>query len=289
MISFPNYRKIIRFKTLTALPRVWFSRRNNIVLATCSLLDATISLYKAGKVGLKEKAIALVNEILGRQIPEHRAEYGFYGHFYTYPGYDFSEKANYHCGAWHEPYKDYNQGAHKPYWVLPVFEAAELFSDCPDVDRWKAALHSFAYGFFLPVCRTNPFGILPAGIYTGMGVLYFSGWYHGHAKIYGYAAALAAKFHREWNDPVFLEIADANMQWIAGLNCGNISLVVGIGDHCARDWDALRGTIVNGFDASKQFSIAPVSAETDLPEYLDDEGGIHHCAGFLTGLCAVHP
>lgn len=253
-----------------------------------SLLDATLSLHKTGRYDLREKAIALVNEILERQIPEDRAEYGLYGHFYTYPGYDFSEKANYHCGAWHEPYKDYNQGAHKPYWVMPLFEARDLFQDCPDAARWESALHQFAYSFFLPACRANPFGILPAGVYTGMGVLYFSGWYHGHAKIYGYAAALAARFNREWNDPAFLEIADANMQWFAGLNCGNISLIVGIGDRFVRDWNALRGTIVNGFDASKQFSIAPVSAETDLPAFLDDEGGIHHCAGFISGLCAVH-
>ena len=61
-----------------------------------------------------DAAIALTEEIFSRQIPKEKAEYGLYGHFYTYPGYDFSEKANYHCGAWDLPYKHYNQGAHKP-------------------------------------------------------------------------------------------------------------------------------------------------------------------------------
>ncbi|MBR4888034.1 MAG: glycoside hydrolase family 9 protein [Clostridia bacterium] len=252
-----------------------------------SLLDATLSLHNAGVPGLEDKAIALTEEIFSRQIPEEKAEYGLYGHFYTYPGYEFSEKANYHCGAWDLPYKNYNQGAHKPYWVLPLFEMTTLFPRHPRVSEWKKALHSFAYGFFLPACGHSPFGILPAGVYTGQGVLHFSGWYHGHAKIYGYTAVLAARFYKEWNDLAFLELAEANLQWVAGLNVQNVSLAVGIGDRSVKDWDALRGTIVNGFDASKQFSIAPVSKETDLPTYLDDEGGIHHCAGFVAGLCAM--
>ncbi len=252
-----------------------------------SLLDAVISLHKAGVPGLEAAATALADEILTRQIPEEKAEYGLYGHFYTYPGYDFSEKANYHCGAWDLPYKNYNQGAHKPYWVLPLFEAAALFPHHPNAARWKNALRDFAYGFFLPACKHSPFSILPAGVYTGHGVLHFSGWYHGHAKIYGYAAALAARFFKEWRDPAFLAVAEANLQWVAGLNVQNTSLAVGIGDRSVKDWDALRGTIVNGFDASRQFSIAPVSKDTDLPTFLDDEGGIHHCAGFVAGLCAV--
>ena len=40
--------------------------------------------------------------------------------------------------------------------------------------------------------------------------------------------------------------------------------------------------------AAKNNSVAPVSRESDLPAFLDDEGGIHHCAGYLTGLCAAY-
>ena len=251
-----------------------------------SLLDAYLRLYKLGLEEMKEKAISLTERILARQIPESAAEHGLFGHFYTYEGYTFSEKANYHCGAWDLPYKNYNQGTHKPYWVMPLFEMLKLFPEEAQAESWRKALHDFAYGFFLPVCKDNPFGIIPAGVYEE-GILYFSGWYHGHAKIYGYAAQLAMECYVNWDDPAFLEIATGNIQWIAGLNVGNISLIVDVGDRTVQDWNSLRGTIVNGFDASPQFRLQAVSKETDLPAYLDDEGGIHHCAGLLAGLCAI--
>ncbi len=253
-----------------------------------SLLQATLSLYKCGDEKMKDKAFSLTEEILSRQIPEEKAQHGLFGHFYTFSGYDFSEKANYHCGAWDLPYKNYNQGAHKPYWVMPLFEMMELFPEHKDLQSWKNALKNFAYGFFKPACEDNPFGIIPAGVYNKDGILYFSGLYHGHAKIYGYAAVLATKFYQVFKDADFLSIATANMQWVAGLNVQGISFIVDIGENSAKDWNVLRGTIINGFDSSKQFSIAPVSAETDLPSYLDDEGAIHHCAGFVSGLCATN-
>ncbi|MBR5296074.1 MAG: glycoside hydrolase family 9 protein, partial [Clostridia bacterium] len=251
-------------------------------------LQAVLSLHKSGVQNLEGKAVSLTEKILSRQILESDAEYSLFGHFYTFDGFDFSEKANYHCGAWDLPYKNYNQGAHKPYWVMPLFEMMELFSNENLTLKIKEALKKFAYGFFKPACFDNPFLILPAGVYKKHGVLYFGGWYHGHAKIYGYAAVLAMKFYRYFNDEDFLNIATANMQWIAGLNLGGISFIVDIGENFAKDWNVLRGTIVNGFSSSKQFSIAPVSKETDLPSFLDDEGGIHHCAGFISGLCSMN-
>ena len=251
-------------------------------------LSAVISLYKSGVAELKEKAVLLTDEILARRVSKENAESGLWGHFYTYPHSKITEKANYHCGAWDLPYKNYNHGAHKPYWVMPIIEMTELFGDNPNASEWKDAVRDFAYSFFKPACQNSPFGILPAGVYGDDGLLYFSGWYHGHAKIYGYAAALAAKFYELWQDAEFLDIANANLQWISGLNVARKSLIVGVGDSFVRDWNSLCGTIVNGFDASPQFKLAPVSRETDLPKYLDDEGGIHHCAGFVAGLCAIN-
>ena len=252
-----------------------------------ALLQASIRLYQVGEHLLEEKLFALLDKILERQISFQNAEHSHYGHFYTFQGYDFSEKANYHCGAWDLPYKNYNQGAHKPYWVMPLFEMIDLFPGRKAISVCKEALQNFAYGFFKPACFDNPFMILPAGVYKEEGIVYFSGWYHGHAKIYGYAAALAMRFYRMFEDEDFRKIATANLQWVAGLNCEGISFIVDIGDNAAKDWNMLRGTIINGFDASKQFSISPVSKETDLPVFLDDEGGIHHCAGFISGLCAM--
>ncbi len=251
-------------------------------------LSTVISLYKSGVAELEDKAVSLTDEILSRRVSKENAECGLWGHLYTYPHSKITEKANYHCGAWDLPYKNYNHGAHKPYWIMPIIEMTELFGDNPNVSEWKDAVRDFAYGFFKPACQNSPFGILPAGVYGKDGLLYFSGWYHGHAKIYGYAAVLATKFYELWQDVDFLDIATANLQWVSGLNVAGKSLIVGVGDSFVRDWNSLCGTIVNGFDASPQFRLAPVSRETDLPKYLDDEGGIHHCAGFVAGLCAVN-
>ena len=251
-------------------------------------LAAVLSLYRSGITELSDKAIELTEEILARSVKKENAECGLWGHFYTYPHSKITEKANYHCGAWDLPYKNYNHGAHKPYWVMPIVEMTKLFPDHCHVGIWKEVLHDFAYHFFKPACLSSPFGILPAGVYGDKGLLHFSGWYHGHAKIYGYAAVLAAEFYKMFGDGSFFEIANDNLQWIAGLNVAGKSLIVGVGDNSAKDWNSLCGTIVNGFDASPQFRLAPVSYETDLPKYLDDEGGIHHCAGFISGLCAIN-
>ena len=138
-----------------------------------------------------EQAAAYADWVFARQIAQSEAEYGLYGHFRTYDSFPFSEKANLHCGAWDLPYKNYNQGAHRPHWILPLIELCECYPEKARCAAWLDGVRRFAYGYFLPACQSSPFGILPAGVYAGQGLLHFSGWYHGHAKIYGYAAALA--------------------------------------------------------------------------------------------------
>lgn len=268
--------------TMQTPPREWMTRD------LLAMLGAALALHRLGRPGYLEQAAAYADWVLTRQIAQSEAEYGLYGHFRTYDSFPFSEKANLHCGAWDLPYKNYNQGAHRPHWLLPLIELCECYPEKARCAAWLDGVRRFAYGYFLPACQSSPFGILPAGVYAGGGLLHFSGWYHGHAKIYGYAAALAEAFYRLWGDAAFRALSTANLQWIAGLNVAGQSLIVGVGNDAVRDWNALRGTIVNGFDASRQFSIAPVSRESDLPAFLDDEGGIHHCAGYLTGLCAAY-
>jgi len=229
---------------------------------------------------------------MARQVPEEKAEGGLYGHFYTFDSYDFTEKANIHCGAWAQNYKAYNQGGHLPHYIIPLIEMTRIWSDHPDAGKWKQTVRDFAYGYFIPATGRNPFFILPAGYYKGVGLLNFSGWYHGHNNIFGYAAALALEFYRLYGDPRFIRIATGNLQWIAGLHSGfkgddresSASMIVGIGNTWKSDWDGIKGTITNGFEADGQFKLSRPALETDLPAVFGDEGGIHHPAGWISGL-----
>ena len=167
-----------------------------------------------------------------------------------------------------------------------------MWSDHPDAEKWQHTVRKFAYGYFIPATGRNPFLILPAGFYKGIGLLNFSGWYHGHNKIFGYAAALALELYNLYDDPTFIEIATGNLQWIAGLHSGfseadresSASMIVGIGNTWKADWDAMTGTITNGFESDGQFRLSRPSLETDKPVVFGDEGGIHHPAGWISGL-----
>jgi RNase P/RNase MRP subunit p29 len=267
-------------------PKEWMTR--DLVM----MIWASLELYKAGETSYKKQAVDYAHKIMARQVKKDKAEEGLYGHFYTYDSFDFTEKANIHCGAWNQNYKAYNQGGHFPHYLIPMIEMCRIWSDHPDAGKWKKTVHDFAYGYFIPATGQNPFLILPAGYYKGEGLLNFSGWYHGHNKIFGYAAALSLEFDKMFNDPQFIEIAIGNLQWIAGLHSGiagkneesSASMIVGIGNRWKADWDAMRGTITNGFESDGQFKLNRPSLETDKPVVFGDEGGIHHPAGWISGL-----
>lgn len=267
-------------------PKEWMTR--DLVM----MMWASLELYKCGEIKYKSQAVEYAKKIMARQVPKDKAEEGLYGHFYTYDSFDFTEKADIHCGAWNQNYKAYNQGGHFPHYLIPMIEMNHIWNDHPDAKAWEKTVHDFAYGYFIPATGKNPFLILPAGYYKGEGLLNFSGWYHGHNKIFGYAAALSLEFYKLFNDPKFLDIACGNLQWIAGLHCGfagnnaesSASMIVGVGNRWKADWDAITGTITNGFEADGQFVLTKPSLETDLPVVFGDEGGIHHPAGWICGL-----
>lgn len=256
------------------------------------LMWASLELYKGGELAYKDHAVSYALKIGKRQVPNGRAEDGLYGHFYTYDSYDFTEKANIHCGAWNANYKAYNQGGHFPHYIIPLIEMTHLWPYHPDVNLWQKIVYDFAYHYFLPATNQNPFKILPAGYYQGQGLLNWSGWYHGHNKIFGYAAGLAMEFYHLYRDPAFMEVALGNLQWITGLHSGfftnnpefSASMIVGVGNVSKADWDAMNGTITNGFESFSQFSLTKPNKDTDLPLVFGDEGGIHHTAGWISGL-----
>ncbi len=270
-------------------PNEWMTR--DLVM----MMWASLELYKCGETKYKQNAIDYADKIMARQVPKEKAEEGLYGHFYTYDSHDFTEKANIHCGAWNANYKAYNQGGHFPHYMIPLIEMGRLWPNHINAKKWESTVYNFAYHYFIPATNQNPFKILPAGYYKGIGLLNWSGWYHGHNKIFGYAAGLAMEFYHLYGDEQFVEIATGNLQWIAGLHAGfhennpdfSASMIVGIGNRYKEDWDAMVGTITNGFEADAQFRLVQPSKETDLPIVFGDEGGIHHPAGWISGLTRV--
>ncbi|WP_170309925.1 cellulase N-terminal Ig-like domain-containing protein [Seonamhaeicola maritimus] len=267
-------------------PKEWMTR--DLMM----MLWASLELYKSGETEYKQKAIEYANKIMARQVLKKKSEEGLFGHFYTYDSFDFTEKANIHCGAWNANYKAYNQGGHFPHYLIPFIEMSKLWPNHADNIKWNKMVYDFAYHYFIPATNQNPFKILPSGYYKGVGLLNWSGWYHGHNKIFGYAAGLAMEFYHLYHDEQFIDIATGNLQWITGLHSGfhennpdfSASMIVGIGNRYKEDWDAMVGTITNGFEADGQFKLEKPSKETDLPIVFGDEGGIHHPAGWISGL-----
>lgn len=268
-----------------------------------TMTRASVELFRAGEADYKAKAVHYANRVMKRQIPEEQAEGEFFGHFYTYDDYSsfggvkFSEKANIHCGAWSNDGRVYNKGGHYPHYLLPLIEMLELWPDHVDAPRWKECLHNFAYGYLIPACRKSPFLILPAGYYQDVGLTYFGSWYHAHNSMYAFTASMALELGELFNDSQFRDIAVGNLQWIAGLNSGKlegepakyvpVSMIYGIGARSRGSWSKIPGSVCNGFSASKQFKIDPISATTDKPEFFDDEAYIAHSLPYLAALARL--
>ena len=110
--------------------------------------------------------------------------------------------------------------------------------------------------------------------------------------MYPLAAILALEFETLFKDPVFHDLAVANVQWVAGLNSGwstgkdapwqAYSLVEGIGHRSWKGWSGIKGSTINGFSASPQFKIQPADAAHDKPAYFDNEDYIAHSLPFLS-------
>ncbi len=116
-------------------PKEWMTR--DLVM----MMWASVELYKCGETSYKEKAVDYAQKIMARQVPKSKAEEGLYGHFYTYDSFDFTEKADIHCGAWNANYKAYNQGGHFPHYLIPLIEMTNLWPDHKDVAAWKSTVH----------------------------------------------------------------------------------------------------------------------------------------------------
>jgi hypothetical protein len=261
-----------------------------------------------GTDSAKESCITLARQIMERQIIQADAEKDFYGHFREYAGMSHSEKAWSHGIVNNQFGADIGQIY--PNYLMPLIEMSALWPDHEDAGKWKDTLRQFTYGYLIPACSSNPFLIIPLGIFGQEGPIWFCGTFHGTNAIYAYTAALALELARLFDEPRLRDIAYGNLQWLAGLNGGitqenlkgcvifstdvpeNIalpaSMMCGIGNRWAGTWFATRGVICNGFSTGKQFvyDVEPKIAN-DGPFSLTDEDWIPHSAAWITALVRI--
>jgi hypothetical protein len=272
------------------------------------LCQACIDLWKTGESQFKSMAIDIASQIIERQIPEEEAENNFYGHFYEFKSLPFSENAWTHGIVNNEFGADI--GEFYPNYLMPFIEMSRLWADHEDAPRWRNALEKFTYGYLIPACEGNPFGIVPLGIFGNEGPIWFCGTFHGTNAIYGFTAALALELANFLGEPKLKNIAYGNLQWIAGLNSGVTkesligsvvysadipghvavpsSMMFGVGNHWAGTFFGTRGVICNGFSTGEQFKhdVAP-KRENDGPFSFTDEDWIPHSAAWLTALVRI--
>jgi hypothetical protein len=276
-------------------PDQWMTR--DLVM----MARAAVELHKAGLSSYQGHGIDYADRVMARQVPRASAEGGLWGHFYTYDDYEqyggarFAEKANIHCGAWSRDGRIYNKGGHYPHYLLPLVDMLGLWPEHPRATEWRRCLEQFVEGYLIPAMETSPFEVLPAGCFSGEGLLHFSGWYHAHNGMYALAASLALELYSVLHRPRLRELAVANLQWVAGLNAGvpdsesagryvPVSMITGVGREHRGGWTGIPGTICNGFAATPQFTVEPPRAETDVPAHLHDEGYIAHSLPFVAAL-----
>lgn len=236
-----------------------------------------------------------------RQAKKESPEGEFYGHFYAFGDCLFTEKAFIHHHVGHDTSMMFN------HYIAPLLELCRQLPNHPEQPKWRQAIHDFAYGYFLPACKKNPFYLLPQGYYAGQGLLTFAGPWHGFNVCYGYAAALAVQFESFFGDNQFRDIAVGNLQWIAGLNSGltsesfegsvmwraeieageaiPYSFIHGIGNKSIKTWSQIPGSIGSGLCTNRQFhlEVKPTVAN-DIPTRYSDEDWIPHAGGFVSGL-----
>jgi len=273
-------------------------------------LWARIELARMQTAPLPERAARLARQILSRQFESPPEGCEFEGQFATFDP-----------SAWPRPELAWTHylgkgrlgndvGATYSHWLVPLIRIAEWWPEEPLIPEIREAVKRFAYGYFLPACRANPFGILPIGEFPGEGLIWFAGLWHGMNSTYGLAASLAWEFARFLDDSEFLPLIDGNLQWIAGLNGGlypgveigcemstpdltpdrylPASMIYGIGQRYFGGWKTIRGTIGSGFCTGKSFHFdVPPTRDNDAPASFADEDWITFNGAWLSALARL--
>lgn len=255
-----------------------------------TLVWGATEFYKVtGTVGYKTIALDYANQVYDNQFLDYtQAVEGAYGNFHAWSGTDIFQKSWEH-GQWY-----YNNGAVLPDHILGLVQLIEMFPSDPAALKWRYVLKVYKDKFLKTTTALNPFKLYPVGMYD-QEIRYFGPTWHGTNGMYGNIAKNAMLLARLFDDPQLQQIADANMEWVAGLNAGvtqagkrqSISMIEGIGAHSVETPIHLDGAISNGLASTPQFSLADPDSLMDRPATYTDEDWIVHSGGWLSGLSEV--
>ncbi|ADB52408.1 cellulase N-terminal Ig-like domain-containing protein [Conexibacter woesei] len=237
------------------------------------------------------KTIALnyADQVYDNQFLDYtNAVEGMYGNFYAWTNEEIFQKSWEH-GAWY-----YNNGAVLPDHILGLVKLVEQFPNDPNWLKWRYILRVYKDRFLKPTHDLSPFGIYPLGMYDRE-VRFFGPTWHGTNGMYGNIAKNAMLLARMFDDVELQEIADANMQWVGGLNAGtmlggkrqSISMIDAVGTHYVPTWSGIDGSIANGLSATPQFTLDYPEPLMDAPVTFTHEDWIVHSGGWLSGLSEV--
>jgi len=277
-------------------PDVWMTRELSMLLMLHLEFDALIDESLLEKI--ETYADALVDRWYDNPAPAVGKPKGW---FVTYPGVTQAET------SWSHHSVGRDTGAVFPQFVMPLFEAALRFPDHPRAETWRKAALRFLDSYLKPASQANPFSLLPNTFREKDDWLHFAGLWHGMNASYGLAALQAFYFYRHTGQEWLYHFGKAQLDWIAGLNCGltadslygsemfsrdlpentalPVSMIHGIGGVYAGSWRTIRGSICNGFSRGRQFNfdVEPIASE-DQPDSFTDEDWITHAGAWIGAL-----
>ncbi len=135
--------------------------------------------------------------------------------------------------------------------LIGLCELIESFPEHADVDNWKTALRMYCYDYLVPMSKLSAFGIVPYGLYHGSDPggnrrlgnsdYYYRysyrnpaskrRWHVGINALVASSGVGLVKAHRIFQDPLLLEVAQRQIDWIYGVNLFNASTVTGFGNN----------------------------------------------------------
>ncbi len=237
----------------------------------------------------KTTAISYADQVYQNQFVDYtKSVEGLYGNFYAWSNQDIFQKSWEH-GEWY-----YNNGAVLPDDITGLVQLVKLFPNDPNWLKWRYVLKVYKDDFLKKTKGLSPFGIYPMGMYDDE-VRFFGPSWHGMNGMYASIAKNAMLLAQLFDDPELEQIADANMQWIGGLNAGtvvsgkrqSVSMIDGVGTHSVTTWSGIQGSIANGLSATPQFTLDYPEALRDAPVTFTAEDWIVHNGGWLSGLSQV--
>ncbi|MCL2249094.1 MAG: hypothetical protein FWC13_07460, partial [Oscillospiraceae bacterium] len=189
----------------------------------------------------------------------------------------------------------------------------DLLSLCPnheDAPMWHNTLKTYTQYYAKKTANLSPLGIYPLTMYKDKkhgGVKFFKITNHGATALYGQIAKNFAELANYFSDPELIQLAENNLQFVAGLNPGipesydekkwlPKSLIVGLGadyfyvQHNLKP--APQGSGINGFSSDVQFVPKRLGDTIDSPkgilneenEFQFNEDYLPHSHGYVSGV-----